>query len=192
MRIPGFFPVLPLPPAESRHFCITNIHQEAHSHESGSFLREMPRSYDGEAWSNIPECNESFDTRSRSHRPCLFGAILLATTFCRLAKSPLQIEPQRGVFIPVSEAKPRRADRSRGLSWLVVAFHAMEVPMKVSTTREAFRIYDGEAWRGDASPLQIHPQRGVFVRISEAKPRSADRSRSFHGSLWRFTPWRLV
>ena len=93
-----------------------------------STTREALRIYDGEAWSNIPECNESSDTRSRSHRPCLFGTILLAMTFCRLAKSPLQIQPQRGVFVP----------------------------------------------------------------ISEAKPRSADRSRSFHGSLWRFSPWELV
>ena len=47
-----------------------------------------------------------------------------------------------------------------------------------SFLREMPRIYDGEAWRGDVSPLQIQPQRGVFVPISEAKPRSADRSRA--------------
>ena len=58
-----------------------------------------------------------------------------------------------------------------------------QILMQVSLTGEAFRIYDGEAWRGDVSPLQIHPQRGVFKTSSEAKPRGAYQSRSFHGSL---------
>ena len=53
----------------------------------------------------------------------------------------------------------------------------MAVPMKVSTTREALRVYDGEAWRGDASPLQIQPHRAVLMPVSEAKPRSAYQSR---------------
>lgn len=53
-----------------------------------------------------------------------------------MGKSPHQMEPQRRVLVSVSEAKPRSTNRTRELSWFVVALVARVVgimPMHLRT-----------------------------------------------------------
>ncbi len=98
------------------------------SNESASLLTPTFRVNHGEAWSKIPECNESFDTRSLSHRPCLYGWIPPALTFCRLAQS-LQNPGALCALFTSLRGEATECRLKPELSWFVVAILASRAAM---------------------------------------------------------------